>query len=105
MREGFKGLVIFTGPFYWGFIGLVGAALIVLRYHRHDDGTYRVPLYPLPPLILLASGAVMTWSAVQYVLQQRSSVALWGVGAVWAGGVVLTGVVVGLLDYRARRMS
>ena len=25
---GFSGLVVFTGPFYWGFIGLVGVALI-----------------------------------------------------------------------------
>ena len=24
MKEGFKGLVVFTGPFYWGFIGMVG---------------------------------------------------------------------------------
>jgi APA family basic amino acid/polyamine antiporter len=102
MREGFKGLVIFTGPFYWGFIGLVGAALIVLRYHRHDDGTYRVPLYPLPPLILLASGAVMTWSAVQYVIQQRSVATLWGVGAMWACAVVLVGALVGRVDRRIR---
>lgn len=105
MREGFKGLVIFTGPFYWGFIGLVGPALIALRQRRGEDSNYRVPLYPLPPLILLASGAVMAWAAVQYVLQQRSALALWGVGALWACAVVLSGIVVGLLDWRARKAS
>jgi amino acid transporter len=101
-RGGFKGLVIFTGPFYWGFIGLVGPALIVLRYRGTIVGGYRAPFFPILPLLLATSGAAMTWSAMQYVWMQRTSVALWAVGAWWAVGVIGAGAVVGCIDWRAR---
>ncbi len=99
---GFKGLVIFTGPFYWGFIGLVGPALILLRWRGVISSAYRAPLFPILPLLLAASGAAMTWSAVQYVLSQRTGVALWAVGAWWAIGVIAAGILVGFLDWRVR---
>jgi amino acid transporter len=99
---GFKGLVVFTGPFYWGFIGLVGLALVVLRMQRRLRGTYRVPLYPLPPLLLLASGGAMALAAVRYVLAQRTEAALWMVGAAWAVGVIAAGIVMGGIDSRWR---
>jgi basic amino acid/polyamine antiporter, APA family len=99
---GFKGLVIFTGPFYWGFIGLVGPALIVLRWRGAMVSGYRAPFFPLLPLLLAASGAAMTWSAAQYVWLQRASVALWAVGAWWASGVIAAGIIVGCIDWRAR---
>lgn len=99
---GFKGLVIFTGPFYWGFIGLVGPALIALRLRSAISSAYRAPLFPILPLLLAASGAAMTWSAVQYVWVQRTSVALWSVGAWWAAGVIVAGVIVGCIDLKAR---
>jgi len=105
MREGFKGLVIFTGPFYWGFIGLVGIALIVLRLRGASGaGSYRVPLYPIVPLLLFASGTVMACCAVQYVVAQRAHVAMWSVGAGWAAGVIVAGAIVGFIDWRARRL-
>jgi amino acid transporter len=99
---GFKGLVIFTGPFYWGFIGLVGPALIVLRWRRAIASAYRAPLFPILPLLLAASGAAMTWAAGHYVWSQRTSVALWTVGAWWAIGVIVGGLIVGCIDWRAR---
>lgn len=102
---GFKSLVVFTGPFYWGFIGLVGLALIRLRRWpttaRAADA-YRVPLYPLAPLVLTASGMAMVVAAGQYAIAQRSSLALWTVGAWWAAGVVSSGFILGLVDHRAR---
>jgi amino acid transporter len=102
---GFKGLVIFTGPFYWGFIGLVGPALILLRWRGAIASAYRAPLFPLLPLLLAASGAAMTLSAAQYIWSQRTSVALWAVGAWWAAGVIAAGVVVGCIDWRVRNSS
>ena len=82
-----KSLVIFTGPCYWGFIGLVGLALIRLRLHpttARAKGEYRVPLYPLTPLVLALSSGAMVVAAIQYAIAQRSSLALWTVGAWWA---------------------
>jgi basic amino acid/polyamine antiporter, APA family len=102
---GFTRLVIFTGPFYWGFIGLVGPALILLRLQDRLGSTYRAPLFPLLPLLLAVSGGAMAWSAVQYTLVQRASLAFWSAGAMWAAGVVVAGIIVGFLDWRARRAA
>jgi hypothetical protein len=70
---------------------------------RRQANTYRVPLYPLVPLLLLASGGAMAFSAVLYVLAQRTEAALWIVGAGWALGVISVGILVGLIDWRVRR--
>jgi amino acid transporter len=103
-EEGFKGLVIFTGPIYWGFIGLVGIALIVLRSRLSpEEAGYRAPFHPLLPIVLFASSAAMAASAALYIVQQRGNLALWSVGAWWAAGVVATGIIVGIIDWRARR--
>lgn len=102
MKEGFKGLVVFTGPFYWGFIGLVGLALIFLRRQGRGSVTYQTPFFPLLPLLLFVSGTAMAGSAVHYVLQQRTALALWGVGACWAAAVVVSGVIAGIVDYQTR---
>jgi len=96
--QGFERLVIFTGPFYWGFIGLVGIALLVLRSRGATaTATYRVPLYPFTPLLFAASSAAMVYAAVDYAIK-KGSVEGW-----WAGAVVIVGLVVGFIDYRARR--
>jgi basic amino acid/polyamine antiporter, APA family len=98
--EGFERLVIFTGPFYWGFIGLVGIALMVLRARGGTaTAAYRVPLYPLTPIIFAGSSAAMVYAAIAFAVQKRSPEAFWAVG------VVLAGIVVGVIDARARRMK
>jgi len=96
--KGFERLVIFTGPFYWGFIGLVGVALIVLRSRGATAGAaYRVPLYPLTPLLFAASSGAMVYAAIDYAVRNRSPEAFWAVG------VVAAGIIVGVIDWRARR--
>jgi basic amino acid/polyamine antiporter, APA family len=97
-EEGFERLVVFTGPFYWGFIALVGVALILLRYRRDPGaGDYRVPLFPLTPLLFTASSGAMVYAAVSFAISNRSP------EAAWAIGVVVVGLVVGSLDWRSRR--
>lgn len=96
--EGFDRLVIFTGPFYWGFIGLVGIALLVLRASgKTAHGTYRVPLYPLTPLLFAASSGAMVYAALHHAIVNRSPEAWWAVI------VVVIGAIVGLIDWQARR--
>jgi basic amino acid/polyamine antiporter, APA family len=96
--EGFERLVIFTGPFYWAFIGLVGIALIVLRQRGATAGAaYRVPFYPLTPLVFAASSAAMVYAAIDFAVRNRSPEAFWAIG------VVVAGVVVGVLDWHVRR--
>jgi APA family basic amino acid/polyamine antiporter len=97
-QGGFERLVVFTAPFYWGFIALVGIGLIVLRWRgatRH--AAYHVPFSPVTPLLFTATSAAMVYAGIDYALQQRLT-EVW-----WAIGITLAGIVVGIIDWRARR--
>jgi APA family basic amino acid/polyamine antiporter len=83
---GFKSMVEFTAPVFWLFFLLAGASLMVLR--RRDpqrERPYRVPLYPLLPLLFCAVCAYMLWSSLSYVRSQQ----LGGWNAAWIGVAVL----------------
>jgi amino acid transporter len=96
-REGFERLVVFTAPFYWGFIALVGIGLIVLRWRGATTGAkYRVPFYPLTPIIFSLTSGAMVYAGIAYVIERRS------VEGWWALLVVAVGLVVGCIDWRAR---
>jgi APA family basic amino acid/polyamine antiporter len=97
---GFARLVVFTGPFYWGFIALVGVALIVLRLRgRTDDKSlYRVPLFPLTPVLFTLTSGAMVYAAIDYAIRNPADQAAW-----WAGIVIVTGLVVGAIDWLSRR--
>ncbi|HET8696150.1 MAG TPA: amino acid permease [Gammaproteobacteria bacterium] len=67
-RGGFATMVDYLSPVYWLFLTLSGVALIVLR--RREPGArrpFRVPGYPLVPLVFIASSVYVFWSSVVYV--------------------------------------
>ncbi len=67
-REGFTTLVEYTSPVYWLFLTLSGAALIVLRVrHPGTPRPFRVPGYPVLPLLFCAASAFVLWSSVAFV--------------------------------------
>jgi amino acid transporter len=90
LREGgFKSLVIFTGPFFWGFFVLVSLALIVLRDREPDrPRLFRLPLFPILPAIFCLSSGFMVLSSVDYVSKNLA----WE--ASWAGLVLVSGFAV-----------
>jgi basic amino acid/polyamine antiporter, APA family len=92
---GFKAMVEFTAPVFWLFFLLSGLALFVLRFREpHLERPFRVPLYPLLPILFCASCAYMLWSSLSYVYSQS----LGGLNAAWIGvGVLAAGSVVLLL--------
>lgn len=82
-RDAFRALVEYTAPVFWCFFFLVGASLFVLR--RKDPSLrrpFRVPLYPLTPLIFCGMCLYMI----------RSSLAHTGAGALVGVAVLLAGV-------------
>jgi basic amino acid/polyamine antiporter, APA family len=82
-RDGFATMVAFTAPVFWCFFLLTGLALIILRVREPDaPRPFRVPLYPLTPLIFCA--------VCVYMLQ--SSLAYTGRGALVSVALLLTGV-------------
>ena len=79
-----KTMVDYTMPVFWFFFMLVGIGLFVLR--ARDPGTprpFKVPLYPVTPIIFVLTCAYLFYSSVAYVK-----------GGAWAGlGVLAVGVV------------
>ena len=90
LREGgFKSLVIFTSPFFWGFFVLVGLALIVLRDREPDrPRPFRLPLFPILPAIFCLSSGYMMLSSIDWVSKNLA----WE--ASWAGLVLVSGFAV-----------
>ena len=95
-REGFAAMVEYTAPVFWLFFFLTGLALIVLR-HREPEvkRPFRVPLYPLTPLLFCA--------ACLYMLQ--SSLAYTGRGALAGVAVLLVGIPVLLVARRRQHAT
>jgi APA family basic amino acid/polyamine antiporter len=66
-HDGFEAMVEFTAPVFWSFLFLVGIALFVLRARdAHIGRAYRVPLFPLTPIVFCAACAWLAWSSVVY---------------------------------------
>jgi APA family basic amino acid/polyamine antiporter len=99
---GFQAMVEFTAPVFWLFFLLTGLALIVLRWREpRAERPYRVPLYPVLPLVFIGVCGAMLWSSLSYV----SSQALGGFNAAWIGVAVLAagGLMLAALGLLERR--
>ena len=86
LRAGFQTMVDYTAPVFWSFFLLCTLALIVLRRKEpHTPRPFKVPLYPLLPLLFAAVCAYMLWSSIVYV----KAGALAGVGVLVLGALLL----------------
>ena len=64
---GFVTLLTATAPLFWVFFLLTGAAQIVLRIREpHTLRPFRTPLYPLTPLIFMATSGYMLYSSLMW---------------------------------------
>ena len=71
--DGFSAMVEFTAPVFWGFLFLVGLALLWLRHtDKHTTRPFKVPLYPVLPLIFCAACAWLTYSSITYAISQKA---------------------------------
>jgi len=92
-RDGFKTMVEYTSPVFWFFMTLIAISIFVFR-RRHPDHAppYRVPLYPVFPIIFVGTCLWMLYSSLAYT----------GIGALFGVGVLAVGAPL-LLFNRARR--
>ena len=97
---GFKAMVEFTAPVFWLFFLLCGISLFVLRIREPETlRPYKVPLYPLLPVLFCATCGYMLWSSLSYVYDQS----LGGINAAWIGVAVLAcGAILLFLMNRSR---
>lgn len=82
-RGGFSTMVDYLSPVYWFFLCLSGAAVIVLRRREPDaPRPFKVPLYPLLPLLFVGCCAYLLYASLVYVKAGALvGVAVLGVGA------------------------
>jgi basic amino acid/polyamine antiporter, APA family len=76
-RDGFEAMVAYTAPVFWFFLFLIAVSVFIFR-NRGGDLPYRLPLFPIPPILFGAAAIWMIYSSIAYA----------GIGA-WVGVVVL----------------
>lgn len=84
-RSGFETMIDYTAPVFWFFLLLVGIALFVLRKKEPDvERPFRVPLYPVLPLVFCFTSAYLLYSSIAYT----------GWGALVGIAVLVAGILV-----------
>ncbi|MEN9589646.1 MAG: hypothetical protein RLZZ481_1432 [Pseudomonadota bacterium] len=69
--DGFEVMVEFTAPVFWAFLFLVGVSLFVLRVKDPQaERPFKVPLYPLTPILFCLTCAFLTYSSVTYAMSK-----------------------------------
>jgi amino acid transporter len=83
-RSGFAAMIDYTSPVFWLFLCASGFAVIVLRRRYPDaERPFRVPFYPVLPLLFCAACLFVLWSSVEYVrLGAMAGVAVLAIGAI-----------------------
>jgi basic amino acid/polyamine antiporter, APA family len=85
-RKGFQTIVDYTAPVFWFFFLLTGIGLFVLRYrYPNVERPFRVPLYPVTPILFCLSSAYLLYSSLAYT----GYGALVGVGVLAVGAILL----------------
>ncbi|WP_245586398.1 APC family permease [Olivibacter sitiensis] len=95
-RDGFEAIVDYTAPVFWFFFLLIGIAVIVLRVKDpHSPRPFKVPLYPVLPIIFCVSSALLLYSSLTYT----------GKGALFGVGIILLGLLLPLFSRRSLRQN
>jgi len=85
-RQGFVTMVEYTAPVFWLFFLLTGASLLVLRIRAPAlPRPFRVPLYPLTPLLFCAMCGYLLYASVRHT----GTGALVGMAVLGVGALVL----------------
>lgn len=72
-QGGVRTMVEFTAPVFWFFFMLTGAALIVLRFRYPGAARpFKVPLYPVLPLVFVGTCAYLFYRSVTYAQSQNA---------------------------------
>ena len=72
-KDGFSAMVEFTAPVFWFFFLLTGIALFVLRFREPTIARpFKVPLYPILPIVFVATCGYLFYSSVTYAQSKQA---------------------------------
>ena len=82
-KDGFSAMVEFTAPVFWFFFLLTGVGLFVLRFREpHVARPFKVPLYPILPIVFVITCGYLFYSSVTYAQSQQAvHITFWVMGA------------------------
>ena len=82
-RDGFTAMVEYTAPTFWMFMALVGFSLFIFRWREPDHPMpFRVPLYPLVPIVFCATAVYLVHASIAYT----------GLGALFGLAILASGI-------------
>ena len=87
-RKGFETMVEYTAPVFWLFLLLTGVSLFILRRTASAGHAFRVPLYPVTPLVFCATSGYLLYASLAYT----GVGAFAGMAVLAAGGIILAGL-------------
>ncbi len=70
-KDGFDAMVAYTAPVFWTFFLLTGVTLFIFRFKSKAESAFRVPLYPVIPLIFCTMCGFMLWKALAYIFNPQ----------------------------------
>ncbi|HEY1024266.1 MAG TPA: amino acid permease [Sphingobacteriaceae bacterium] len=84
-RNGFETIIEYTAPVFWFFFLLTGLSLFILRRKEPDvKRPFRVPLYPVTPIVFCFTSGYLLYSSLMYT----------GMGAFVGIGVLFAGILI-----------
>ncbi|MDD3876357.1 MAG: APC family permease [Bacteroidales bacterium] len=90
-KQGISTMVDYTAPVFWFFLLLITLSVFVFRYKKqHIKGSYKIPFFPLPPLLFFLACSYMLYSSLAYT----------GTGALLGVGILAAGIPVWLLSQK-----
>jgi len=82
-RGGLQTMIDYTAPVFWGFLLLVGIGIFILRKQKPEaPNPYRVPLYPITPILFCLACGWLLYSTLSYA----------GTGSLFGVGVLALGL-------------
>ena len=95
-RAGFRTMVEYTAPVFWFFFLLTAVSLMVLRRREPEIARpFRVPLYPVVPLVFCAVAGYLVYASLAYA----------GTGSLVGAAVLVAGVPVLLVARHRQQRS
>jgi len=93
-KKAVETMVDYTAPVFWLFLLLTTTSLFILRRKNKDkEIPYKVPLYPITPLLFIATCGFMLYSSLAFT----------GKGALIGAGFLVLGIPVYLLMHSQKK--